>query len=157
MKNFRPVKKPIPKKIYREIHRLLPIVCTDAVISNGRGSFLMVRRKNRPDIGKWWFPGGRIFKNETLKEAIKRKLKEETGLKPKKIKLLDSYEYFNETGYFSNTNTHAISFVFLAEVSPAAVKAVKLDSQSSEWKWFDKIDPRWHPYLKRFLKESGFK
>ncbi len=154
MKHFRPVTKPIPEKIYRVIHRSLPIVCTDIIVSDGRGRFLLVKRKNKPEKGRWWFPGGRILKNETLKEAAIRKLKEETGLKPKKIKSMGSYEYFSETGYFPGTNTHAIAFPFLVEVSPAGVR---IDSQSSDWKWFDRVNSGWHPYLKKFLKEAGFK
>lgn len=154
MKRFRPVKKPIPENVYRLIHRSLPIVCVDIIVSDGRGRFLLVRRKNKPEKGKWWFPGGRILKNETIKEAALRKLKDETGLKPKRIKQVGFYEYFSPTGYFPGTNSHAVAFPFCAEVSP---RGVKLDKQSSDWKWFDKIDAKWHPYLKLFLRKSGFK
>ncbi|MBI4085278.1 MAG: NUDIX domain-containing protein [Candidatus Liptonbacteria bacterium] len=153
MKKFRPVIKPIPEKIYRIVHNSLPIVCADIVVSDGRGRFLMVKRKNEPEKGKWWFPGGRILKNETLREGAIRKLAEETGLKPKRVKELGVYEYFNPTGYFRGTNTHAIAFPFYMEISAAKVK---LDAQSSDWKWFDRASSGWHPYLKYSLKRAGF-
>lgn len=147
---------PIPRDLYRKIHKLLPLVCTDAVVvDRSHKQFLFVRRKNEPQKGDWWFLGGRIFKNEKLREAALRKVKQEAGL-PAKIKQeLGTYEFFSRTGYFKGTNTHMIAVVFLVEVS--ATKKVILDWQSSGSKWFTKINPRWHPYLKKYLKEAGFK
>lgn len=149
------VNSPIPRDLYRRIHKLLPLVCTDAVVVDRSGKqFLFVRRKNKPQKGDWWFPGGRIFKNEKLREAVLRKVKQEAGLPAKIKKELGTYEFFSRTGYFKDTNTHMIAVVFLVEVN--ASKKVILDWQSSDSKWFTAINPRWHPYLKKYLKQAGF-
>ena len=150
------VNTPIPRDLYRKVHKLLPLVCTDAVVvDRSHKRFLFVRRKNNPQKGDWWFPGGRIFKNEKLRETALRKIKQEVGLPAKIRRELGTYEFFSRTGYFKDTNSHMIVIVFLAEVN--ATRKVILDWQSSDSKWFTKINPRWHPYLKKYLKQAGFK
>ena len=41
---------------------------------------LLVKRANRPGQGLWAIPGGRVELGETLKEAARREVKEETGV-----------------------------------------------------------------------------
>lgn len=43
----------------------------------------MVKRGNDPGKGKWSFPGGLVNIGEEVREAVKRKVKEETGLSVK--------------------------------------------------------------------------
>ncbi|MEK7546606.1 MAG: NUDIX domain-containing protein [Patescibacteria group bacterium] len=147
-------RKKIPDKIYREIRRVFPIVCVDVVITNGK-KFLLAKRTNQPEKNKWWIPGGRILKNELLKDAAFRVLKQETGLRGKTAKFLVFDELFHSPGYFPGATAHNIAFVFKMNIS--GNKKFNLDSQNSEAKWFSKIEPSWHPYVKRFLKEAGFK
>jgi len=40
----------------------------------------MVKRGNDPGKGKWSFPGGLVNIGEKVREAVKREVKEETGL-----------------------------------------------------------------------------
>lgn len=44
------------------------------------GLILLARRGKEPDVGKWSFPGGVVRTGESLKEAVKRELKEECGV-----------------------------------------------------------------------------
>lgn len=41
---------------------------------------LLVKRANHPGKGLWAIPGGRVKLGETLKEAVRREVKEETGI-----------------------------------------------------------------------------
>ncbi|MBI4085855.1 MAG: NUDIX domain-containing protein [Candidatus Liptonbacteria bacterium] len=152
MKKYSVVRKRIPEKIYKEIHRSLPIVCTDLVVTDGK-RFFLVRRKNKPEAGRWWFPGGRIFKNELLKNAALRFLKRETGLKGSKPSLLGFYEYFATPGYFPRISSHTVIFVF--KIKASSNLKFRLDRQSSAAKWFSRINPAWHPYIKTFLRKAG--
>jgi len=148
----------ISEKLYRKIHKVLPMICTDVVVVGrvkGKKYFLLVKRGNEPEKGRWWFPGGRIFKNELLREAAFRKVKQETGLVPTALKQIGLYEYFSPIGYYKGTNTHMLAVVHLAMVN--ARRAVMLDRQSTSSRWFRKIDPGWHPYLRAFLKKAGFR
>ncbi|MEM5812202.1 MAG: NUDIX domain-containing protein [Candidatus Aenigmatarchaeota archaeon] len=63
-----------------------PIIAVDAIVIKD-GKILLIRRKKHPFSGFWALPGGLVESGETLKEAIKREVHEETGLKafPEKI------------------------------------------------------------------------
>lgn len=154
MEKFPVVRKKISEKIYKEIHRNLPIVCVDLVVTDGK-KFFLAKRTNEPEKGKWWFLGGRVLKNEKLKEAVIRSLKREMGIGGKIEKFLGFHEFFLAKGYFPGMNSHMVPFLFRIKVD--GKKGFRLDQQSSAGKWFSKIDPKWHPYLKKFLREAGFR
>lgn len=140
--------------MYKEIHRNVPVVCVDIVITNGK-EFLLMKRKNQPEKGRWWLPGGRVLKNESLKDAVARFLKKEAGIRRKAAHFLGFQELFFSPGYFPGINAHTIGFVFKAKIS--ANSGIFLDEQHSEAKWFSVINRFWHPYVKRFLRRAGFK
>lgn len=156
MRRMKPVTKLIPRALYRKIHQVLPIVTVDLVVKNG-GDFLLVKRKNNPKANVWYFPGGRVLKGERLKETAKRKLKEETGISGKNLKLLGVHDHFYnpEASYFKGFASHVVAVVFEVEVGRKA--RVVLDAQSSDFKWFRKIKANSDYYLKKFLKLSGFR
>lgn len=147
------VRKKIPEKIYKEIHRSLPIACVDIVITNGK-EFLLMKRRNQPQKGTWWLPGGRVLKNELLEDAVTRFLKKEIGLTGKTDNFLGFQELFFSPGYFPNINAHTIGFVFKVKISPNS--RISFDKQHSEARWFSCIDRSWHPYVKKFLREASF-
>ncbi len=56
--------------------------------------FLLVQRPfNKKNGGLWEFPGGKVEKDETLENAIKRELKEELGINVLSIESIEKIEY----------------------------------------------------------------
>lgn len=51
-----------------------------AVITDGTGRILLVRRGRPPGVGLWSVPGGRVEPGETDAVAVAREVREETGL-----------------------------------------------------------------------------
>jgi ADP-ribose pyrophosphatase YjhB (NUDIX family) len=49
------------------------------VIVNG-GRLLLVQRMNQPNQGMWAVPGGKVALGETMRNAARREVREETGL-----------------------------------------------------------------------------
>jgi len=56
-----------------------PIVGVGAIIRDGP-HIVLIRRNREPAIGRWTFPGGGVELGETVHEAIRREVLEETGL-----------------------------------------------------------------------------
>ena len=56
------------------------IPCVGAVVTDGQGRLLMIKRGHEPGAGLWSIPGGRIEPGETDTEALVREMFEETGL-----------------------------------------------------------------------------
>ena len=56
------------------------IPCVGAVVRDGRGRLLLIKRGHAPGAGLWSLPGGRIEPGETDAEALVREMREETGL-----------------------------------------------------------------------------
>jgi ADP-ribose pyrophosphatase YjhB (NUDIX family) len=56
------------------------IPCVGAIVTDGQGRLLMIKRGHEPGAGLWSVPGGRIEPGETDAEAVVREMIEETGL-----------------------------------------------------------------------------
>jgi len=54
--------------------------CAVGAIVLEKGEVLLVRRDHAPALGQWSLPGGRVEWGETLREAIVREVREETGI-----------------------------------------------------------------------------
>lgn len=143
----------IETDLYKSIHDKMPIFCVDLIVVKN-DKFILTKRTNKPVQGKWWFPGGRVFKNEKMIVAVKRKAKEELGLNPKSIKFLGFDETFFPDGPFDGS-THTVNAIFAITIN--AAKEPKIDSQAESFRYFEKIDKKWHPYIKKSLTMAGFK
>jgi len=56
-----------------------PVPAVAAVIVE-RGRILLIRRGSHPALGTWALPGGKVEFGETLVDAVRREVREETGL-----------------------------------------------------------------------------
>jgi len=139
---------------YKIILESIPVCCVDIVVHQSN-KVLLVKRTRSPSKGEWSILGGRVHKNEKLKEALLRKIKQELGVSDIEIeKQLGAYEYFSKEGNFPNmkTGAHAIGVVFIVSLKNG--QEIKLDEQSEEYKWVDKIEDDVQEYAKKILKDS---
>lgn len=84
-----------------------PKPTVDVIVCNSRKEVLLIERKN-PPYG-WAIPGGFVDYGETVEEAAKRELLEETGIKVEEISLLGIYSDPKRDPRF-----HTISMVYYA-------------------------------------------
>jgi mutator protein MutT len=68
-----------------------PFVGVGGVVIH-RNSALLIRRGGEPLKGEWSIPGGLIEVGETLKAAVRRELKEETGLDVEALEIIEVFD-----------------------------------------------------------------
>ncbi len=56
-----------------------PLLAVDGMLTDG-SRILLIRRKNPPYASHWALPGGFVELGETVEAAVKRELREETGV-----------------------------------------------------------------------------
>jgi 8-oxo-dGTP diphosphatase len=90
------------------------------VISDGR--VLLIRRGNPPLEGEWSIPGGTLEVGETLPEAVKRELAEETGLEVRVGELIEVLEriFLDPQG---RSKYHYVILDYLCEVTGGNARA----------------------------------
>ncbi len=54
--------------------------CVGAIIRDTEGRLLLIQRGHPPSEGLWSLPGGRVEEDETDADALRREIREETGL-----------------------------------------------------------------------------
>jgi len=57
-----------------------PIVGVGGIVVDPAGRVLLVKRRNEPLAGRWSLPGGIVELGEALDAAVRREVREETGL-----------------------------------------------------------------------------
>lgn len=65
-----------------------PKVAVGALIRDSRERILLIRRGHEPNRGKWAVPGGKVEMFESIQDAVKREVMEETGLQVEVRRLL---------------------------------------------------------------------
>ncbi|BAC89027.1 NUDIX domain-containing protein [Gloeobacter violaceus] len=142
----------IPQPLYDQILANLPIACVDVAIV-AQGAVLLVKRKVPPAMGQWWVPGGRVLKNEMMKDAARRKAFEEVGIECHVGPIIHTAETIFPDGP-SGIPIHSInSCFFLYPV--AAVGAPVLDRFHEEYLWVQRIADGLHPYVVKCLMGAG--
>lgn len=97
-----------------------------------KNKLLLVKRARVPFSGWWDLPGGFIEKGETAEQALRRELKEETGLRASHIKFFGTYA----GTYLSSFDPFRIlTVVYLVKNPQGKLKA--MDDVSAS-RWFDK-------------------
>ena len=79
--------------------------------------------------GTWTMPGGKVEFMETLSDAAKRELEEETSLVAKKLDLLCISDDMTDTA-------HYVTVGFIVTEYEGEVKTMEPET-ILEWKWFD--------------------
>ena len=104
-----------------------PALAADCVVLDARGRLLLVRRKFPPFKGHYALPGGFVEIGETVEDACRRELKEETGVRAGKLHLLGVYSDPSR-----DPRGHTCSAVFVTRVRRATAKAGD-DAAAAEW------------------------
>ena len=73
-------------------HPLLGVGALIFTASGRRGPILLVERGGHPLKGYWSLPGGLVETGETLEDAVRREILEETGLRIQPVSRFEIFE-----------------------------------------------------------------
>ena len=104
-----------------------PLLATDCVAVDAGGRVLLIRRGSPPFKGAYALPGGFVDVGESVEDACRRELMEETGVEAGRLELLGVY---SDPG--RDPRGHTCSVVFLTRVRSATAKAGG-DAAAAEW------------------------
>jgi len=115
-----------------------PSVTVDIIlftVKDGCLMVLLIQRKYKPCAGMWAFPGGFVDMEESLDDAARRELKEETGLDNVYIEQLRTYGDPDR-----DPRTRVITIAYLA-LAPAERLKPCAGDDAAEAEWFPAYDP----------------
>ncbi len=141
--------KELPETDYKKVLNSVPIVCIDLIVQNKGGKVLLVKRKEKPAQGEWWFPGGRLFKNEMITDCIKRKLYDEVGLETDESTFVDAYETIFDDGPF-DSQSHTINLTYLV-IAKGDASVFLNDRYASDYRWVSGYEDFISEYVKRAI------
>lgn len=107
-----------------------PLVGVGAVIRKGQ-RVVVVRRKAPPLKGRWSIPGGLVDVGETLRHAVVREAREETGLTVKVGKLVEVFERM----LHDNRGRTKYHFVLLDYLCRPVKGRLRAGSDAAEARW----------------------
>lgn len=115
-----------------------PLISIDLVVKNQQGKALLGFRTNRPAQNFWFVPGGRIQKNESIKNAFTRLCQNELGLTCTiaQATFLDHFEHFYDDSVFGeHVSTHyvVLGYEIIVDESQLSLPT----EQHSNYQWFD--------------------
>lgn len=142
----------IPEELFEEFLARMPQVCVELIVETDDG-ILLAKRENYPEV--WFWPGGRVYKGELLREAAHRIATEELGLSVRIIDRYGPYEHFWEQGNTPGSPTrHTVNIVF--HVTPELdTYEISLDDQHAAHRFITENDPGFHEYVQLYLEDNN--
>lgn len=131
----------------------------NGIISNSKGEIFICKKPKDRGVypGQWAIPGGGIDPGETAQQALRREIKEETGLNIKNINPVYFYE-LAVTKYHPTSPSSKQQLILLVFTAKAASTKVTLDTEHEIFAWVkpDKLGQYdLNPATKKTLKQLG--
>lgn len=104
------------------VYHFNPTVAAGAIIFDGDGKMLLIKREKEPSAGRLGVPGGFIDFGESAEEGLRREVREEVGIEIDRLEFLCS---FPNHYLYREVNYPVVDLYFTAlAVNPAAAKAL---------------------------------
>ncbi|QLG48910.1 NUDIX domain-containing protein [Natrinema halophilum] len=140
----------VPDNTFCTFLETMPQVCVEVVVSTDQG-ILLVKRAIEPAKGEWFWPGSRLYKGESLREAGHRVAREELQLEIDIIEQLGVHEHFWDTSDATGApSRHTVNIVFLVRPQYPN-KEIDLDDQHSDARFVTEATDSYHDYVREYF------
>lgn len=134
-----------------------PLVSIDICLVN-KGKLLLGKRNNQPLKNEWFTPGGRIFKNESWQECIRRVASAELGMEganPREFTLMGVWDHFYPNSAVDDyVSTHYVNLPHY--LLPTEAPNLVADRQHTELSWHSLEEVaengRYHKYVQSYAQ-----
>lgn len=131
-----------------------PVIGVAAVIWNDRQEVLLIRRTKEPRKGQWSLPGGKVEFGESLEDAVRREVREETGIEIALLGLAGVAETFLDASVGA-ADVHFVVIDYSARMVSGEAKAA---SDAADATWFTRAAiealPLWEE-TRRIIAQSA--
>jgi 8-oxo-dGTP diphosphatase len=130
------------------------VLAVAAVIWNDRREVLLIRRTKEPRKGQWSLPGGKVEFGESLEDAARREVLEETGL----VVALLGVAGIAETILDASVGAADVHFVLIDYSARVVSGEAKAASDAADATWFTQEAVRALPLwdeTKRIIAQSA--
>jgi mutator protein MutT len=114
-----------------------PVVGVGGVIVRGRRA-LIIKRAHDPRRGEWSIPGGTVELGECLVDAVRRELREETGLEVQVGRVLEMFDRIHRDAD-GRVRYHFVIVDYLCE-APDGEAVAGSDADAIAWVRADELD-----------------
>lgn len=136
------------KKEFLEVIDRTPLVCVDLILKDPSNRILLGKRANEPARGRWFVPGGRILKGETIEDAFRRITKAEIlyehSISEAVLAGAFTHYYENNFAMQKGISTHYVVLAYILpvtsehELKEMELHSIHSDDQHSQYKWLSK-------------------
>jgi colanic acid biosynthesis protein WcaH len=146
---------------YSEACRLTQIVAIDLLVRNNEGKYLLGLRRNSPAKGTYFVPGSRVYKGESLSQALLRVSRDELGCEFPNCVLHGVYEHYyphDSPSGSADISSHYVVFAFQGWL-PKSFNEKQFSDQHAGivWMTHDEIcsGSRVHEYTKAYFSRCS--
>jgi len=152
----------LDSKTFKTVIDSTPLISIDLLVKKDN-KILLGRRINKPAQGYFFSTGGRVYKNESIEDAMSRLAQTElnielfhsTSLKVKLTpKFIGVFEHFYDDGIYEDISTHYINLAYELNVDNEMLNLPT--DQHNEYQWFSIKEllesKQVHKYVKDYFR-----
>jgi len=130
-----------------------PLISIDLLVKKDN-KILLGKRINKPAQGCLFSIGGRVYKNETINNAMMRIAKNELNIELKSIpRFIGVFEHFYDDSIYQDVSTHYVNLAYGIEIEEVPNLPTE---QHKEYQWLtiDELlkSKQVHKYVKDYFK-----
>ena len=138
---------------FKAVIRSTPLISIDLLVKKDN-KILLGKRLNKPAQGCLFSIGGRVYKNETINNAMMRIAKNELNIELKLMpRFIGVFEHFYDDSIYQDVSTHYVNLAYEIEIEETLNLPTK---QHNEYQWLT-IDEllesnQVHEYVKGYFR-----